>query len=136
MSGLNIFVVEVYDAMRHASVMALRSMGHTVASARAFDDSLLLANTDILMLSLAGQDGLALLRRIRAAQPDIGIIVLTPGAQGDDMVNAYRSGADLVLQKFAPADEVGAAIRSLARRMHSGEASAGQSRSTRPRRIS
>ena len=39
MSGLSIFVVEVHDLMREATVAALRGMGHTVASARESSSS-------------------------------------------------------------------------------------------------
>ena len=87
MSGLNIFVVEVHDFRREATVIALRSMGHTVASTKALDKSLHVFSTDILLLSLTDEDGLSLVRRIRANQPAIGIIVITPGAPGDEPVS-------------------------------------------------
>ena len=124
MSGLNIFVVEVHDFRREATVIALRSMGHTVASTKALDKSLHVFSTDILLLSLTDEDGLSLVRRIRANQPAIGIIVITPGAPGDELVNAYQSGADLVLSKPASLYEVSAAIRALERRLHPSEANA------------
>ena len=126
MSGLRIFVVEVHDAMREATVVALRSMGHTVASARALEEASHIVETDILLLSVANTEGMGLVRRIRAAQLAIGIIVITPGAQGNALVSAYQSGADLVLSKPASLDEVSAAVRALERRMHPLEASAWQ----------
>jgi len=125
MSGLNIFVVEVHDLMREATVAALRGMGHTVASAKALDEAQPVAGTDILLLSVPNAEGLSLVRRLRAAQPGIGIIVISAGAQEDELVSAYQSGADLVLSKPASPDEVCAAIRALERRMHPGNASAG-----------
>ncbi len=118
MSSLNIFVVEVHDVMREALVMALRRMGHTVASARALDDTLHVVSSDILLLTVAGADALSHVRRIRAAQPAIGIIVITPGPSGDELVSAYQSGADMVLSKPASPDEMCAAVRALERRMH------------------
>jgi len=124
-SGLNIFVVEVHDLMREATVAALRGMGHTVASAKALDEAQPVAGTDILLLSVPNAEGLSLVRRLRAAQPGIGIIVISAGAQEDELVSAYQSGADLVLSKPASPDEVCAAIRALERRMHPGNASAG-----------
>jgi DNA-binding response OmpR family regulator len=118
MSSLNIFVVEVHDVMREALVMALRRMGHTVASARALDDTLHVVSSDILLLTVAGAEALSHVRRIRAAQPAIGIIVITPGPAGDELVSAYQSGADMVLSKPASPDEMCAAVRALERRMH------------------
>ena len=126
MSGLSILVVEVHDVMREATVMALRSMGHTVASARALDDAQPIAGTDILLLSVPTADALSQVRRLRAAQAGVGIIVVTPGALGDELVSAYQSGADLVLSKPASLDEVCAAVRALERRMHPLEPSVWQ----------
>ena len=104
--------------MREALVMALRRMGHTVASARALDDTLHVVSSDILLLTVAGAEALSHVRRIRAAQPAIGIIVITPGPSGDELVSAYQSGADMVLSKPASPDEMCAAVRALERRMH------------------
>ena len=125
-TSLSIFVVEVHDVMREATVMALRSMGHTVASARALEDAQPVAGTDILLLSVPNAEGLGLVRRIRAAQPGIGIIVISAGAQEDELVSAYQGGADLVLSKPASLDEISAAIRALERRMHPLDASVWQ----------
>ena len=122
----SIFVVEVHDVMRESIVVALRSMGHTVASARALDDAQPVAGTDILLLSVINAEGLDLVRRIRAAQPAIGIIVISAGVQEDELVDAYQSGADLVLSKPASLDEVSAAIRALERRLRPGNSSAWQ----------
>jgi len=112
--------------MRESIVVALRSMGHTVASARALDDAQPVAGTDILLLSVINAEGLDLVRRIRAAQPAIGIIVISAGVQEDELVDAYQSGADLVLSKPASLDEVSAAIRALERRLRPGNSSAWQ----------
>ena len=84
MSGLSIFVVDAHDVMRQATVMALRSMDHTVASARALDDELNVVSTDILLLSLPNEDGLSQVRSVRGAHPAMGIIAITPGAQADE----------------------------------------------------
>jgi DNA-binding response OmpR family regulator len=118
MSGLSIFVVEVHDLMREATVAALRGMGHTVASARALDDASPVTGTDILLLSVPHADALGQVRRLRAARPGVGIVVISAGAHEDDLVSAYQSGADLVLSKPASLDEVCAAVRALERRMH------------------
>ena len=126
MSGPNILIIEVHDVMRHAMVVALRSLGHAVASAKALDDELDVVNTDILLISVAGEEGFGQIRRIRIAHPNIGIIAISAGAQGDDLVNAYQSGTDLVLTKPVSVDEVNAAIRSVERRMHPLRANAWQ----------
>ena len=126
MSGLNILVVEVHDVMRETTVVALRSMGYAVASARALDDAQPVVGTDILLFSVTNAEGLGQVRRIRATQPAVGIIVISAGAKENELVSAYQSGADLVLSKPASLDELCAAIRALDRRMHPIEASAWQ----------
>ena len=123
-AALNIVVVEDHDDLRATTVMALSGMGHSargVACAEALDTELAACRADLLVidLGLPGEDGLSLTRRMRAATPAIGIIILTGRMRQEDKLAAYASGADLYLTKPTSAGELGAAIQSLSRRMAS-----------------
>ena len=119
---LNIVVVEDHADLREATVAALCSMGHDargVDCAEALDDELGAFRADLLVLdlNLPGEDGLSLARRIRAAEPGIGIIMVTGRTQLNDRMRGYGSGADIYLPKPASVEELGAAIQALARRI-------------------
>ena len=121
-AALNIVIVEDHDDLRAATVMALSGMGHStrgVASAEALDHELAACRADLLIidLGLPGEDGLSLTRRMRAAAPAIGIIILTGRMRQEDKLAGYASGADLYLTKPTSVGELGAAIQSLSRRM-------------------
>ena len=125
---LNILVVEDHDDLREATHAALASMGHTVRSAdcpEAMDEALTRFRADILLLdlNLPGEDGLSIARRQRAAQPAIGIIMVTACNQVMDRMTGYGSGADIYLTKPSSSEELGAAIQALSRRLipHGGD---------------
>jgi DNA-binding response OmpR family regulator len=119
---LNIMVVEDHDALREVTIEALSQRGHNVRGvdcAEALPDEPGLFPIDLLVidLNLPGEDGLSLAARIRAAQPDIGIIMVTARNQVRDRMVGYDSGADIYLTKPTSADELIAAVRALARRI-------------------
>jgi DNA-binding response OmpR family regulator len=121
-TGLNIIVVEDHDALREVTVEALHAMGHTVVGidcAEKLDDEYAALIPDLLVidLNLPGEDGISLARRIRAAQPDAGIIMVTARAKIGDKLTGYESGADLYLTKPTSPEELGAAVQALARRI-------------------
>lgn len=117
---LNIVVFEANDDLRDTTVDALGRMGHVacgIGSVARLDDAL--GDTDLVILdiNLAGEDGLAITRRVRHDHPDIGIFVLSANTRTDDKVAAYNSGADLYLTKPVPLKELGAAINAIGRRL-------------------
>ncbi len=119
---LNIMVVEDHDALREVTIEALSQRGHNVRGvdcAEALPDEPGLFPIDLLVidLNLPGEDGLSLAARIRAAQPDIGIIMVTARNQVRDRMVGYDSGADIYLTKPTSADELIAAVRALTRRI-------------------
>jgi two-component system NarL family response regulator len=59
--------------------------------------------------------GAGAIARIRAARPDIAVLVLTGSQDEDDLVDALRSGATGYLLKDASVEEVADAIRVVAR---------------------
>lgn len=121
-SALNILVVEDHDDLREATVAALAAMGYAVqgvASAEAIDDEAGRFAADIVLLdlNLPGEDGLSVSRRLRAAEPDIGIIMVTARNQAKDVMQGYSSGADIYVAKPASPEELHAAVQALARRI-------------------
>lgn len=121
-STLNILVVEDHDELREITVAALCAMGHIargVDCAEALDDELAAFRADLLVLdlNLPGEDGISLARRMRAAEPDIGIIMVTARQQLQDKTLGYGSGADIYLTKPTSVEELGAAIQALSRRI-------------------
>ncbi len=119
---LNIIVVEDHDALREVTVEALRGMGHSVTGvdcAEKLDDECAALTPDLLVidLNLPGEDGISLARRIRSAQPEVGIIMVTARSQLGDKLTGYESGADLYLTKPTSPEELGAAVQALARRI-------------------
>jgi DNA-binding NarL/FixJ family response regulator len=72
---------------------------------------------DVILMDLVmpGTDGLAAIGRIRAADPEARILVLTSFASADQVVPAVRAGAAGYLLKDAAPAEVEAAVRAVAR---------------------
>ncbi|MDP1526099.1 MAG: response regulator transcription factor [Rhodocyclaceae bacterium] len=119
---LNILVVEDHDDLREATVATLVAMGHAVHGvdcAEALDDALVSFRPDLLLLdlNLPGEDGLSIARRMRAAAPEIGIIMVTARNQVRDVTQGYSSGADIYVTKPTAPEELSAAIHALARRL-------------------
>jgi DNA-binding response OmpR family regulator len=130
---LNILVIEDHDDLRAATVSALTGMGyraHGVDCSEAMDEALVGFPADILLLdlNLPGEDGLSIARRLRAAQPEIGIIMVTARNRAQDVMTGYGNGADIYVAKPVSPEELDAAIRALTRRIKPAAPPAGQLR--------
>lgn len=75
-------------------------------------------NIVILDVNLPGEDGFSIARRLRAALPDLGLIMLTGRNRTLDKEKGYETGADMYLSKPASPKEVVLAIRTLLRRLN------------------
>ena len=118
---LNIIIVEDHDSLRIVTANMLRQHGHIVIElecAEDLDDEAggQLADIFILDLNLPDEDGISLARRIRKANPTVGIIMVTARNQLNDKVIGYQSGADIYLIKPVSPIELLATISSLSRR--------------------
>jgi DNA-binding response OmpR family regulator len=128
-SQLNILVVEDHDDLRDATVAALSDMRYSVrgvASAEAIDDEAGRFAVDIVLLdlNLPGEDGISVARRLRAAKPSLGIIMVTARNQAKDVMQGYQSGADIYVAKPVSPEELHAAIQALSRRIRPQERAA------------
>jgi DNA-binding response OmpR family regulator len=129
-SRLNIIVVEDNDDLRETTVDALQRIGHAVRGvdcAEALDDVIGTFRADVMVLdlNLPGEDGLSIARRMRAANPGIGIIMVTARTEVSDIETGYQSGTDIYLSKPTSFEALGAALQALTRRMQPGTAKAG-----------
>lgn len=89
-----------------------------VNSGRSLDDLLITEPIDALVLdlSLPGEDGISIARRLRVSIPSIGIIMLTARAAIPDRLKGYEAGADIYLSKPVAPEELTAALLSMYRR--------------------
>jgi len=99
----------------------LGELGHVVALAEDGVDALHLATTepfDLILLDrmLPGLDGISILRRIRAAQIQTPVLLLTALGRIEDRVEGLEAGADDYLVKPFAFSELAARINALARR--------------------
>ncbi len=119
---MNIIVIEDNDELRDATVDALRVEGHEVlglSCAEVLPEKASWRRIDLMLvdLNLPGEDGLALAQRVRAIQPNIGIIMITARGLSNDKRLGYDSGADIYMTKPVSLEELNAAIQSLSRRL-------------------
>ena len=99
----------------------LEELGHAVVSAANGDDALHLALTeqlDLIVLDrmLPELDGLTILRRLRAANVEAPVLMLTALGKIEDRVGGLDAGADDYLVKPFAFSELAARINALGRR--------------------
>lgn len=129
---LKIAVLEDNDDLRELTVAALQRRGHQAMGAydaEELDELLASRAIDLLLLdlNLPGEGGLSVARRLKAATPDLFIIMTTALGRLDDRVAGYDHGADVYLCKPVSEDELLAAVASIGRRVaqRSGSIEAG-----------
>jgi DNA-binding response OmpR family regulator len=120
--ALKILVVEDNDELREATLAFLQNHGHYVrgvAMAEDIDDLTggFAPEVYVIDLNLPDEDGLDLTRRLRASQPNVGIVIATARTQIGDKVVGYESGADLYLTKPVHPQELMAGVAALGKRL-------------------
>ena len=118
---LNIVVVEDNPDLLQLTRQVLTNEGHHVTGltcAEELEDLGGGKSVDIFLIdiNLPGESGISLSRRIRQAQPFVGIIIISARTDLDDKIIGYDSGADLYITKPVVFAELTAAIRRFARR--------------------
>jgi DNA-binding NarL/FixJ family response regulator len=73
-------------------------------------------NPDVLLLDLSmpGQDGICVIRALRARSEAVRVLVLTSFSEADLVVEAFRAGADGYLLKHQEAEAILDAVRVIA----------------------
>ncbi|MEA2297807.1 MAG: hypothetical protein QOF77_743 [Solirubrobacteraceae bacterium] len=129
MDERGILVVEDDEAIAVGLVRVLTGQGYAVrrlaqgtGAVRAADDGVGLV---VLDLGLPDMDGLEVCRRLRAAHPDLAILILTARGHELDIVAGLDAGADDYLAKPFRLAELLARIRSHLRRAEASAAHAG-----------
>src|SRR5579863_1286173 len=118
---VRVLVIEDDDPLRALVRRGLSEDGYIVDAlpdGRDCDEYLAAANYDavVLDLNLPREDGLSILRRIRGAGNHVPVLILTARDGAADVVAGLDAGADDYLRKPFVFDELGARLRSLARR--------------------
>ena len=120
---MRVLIVEDEAAIARFIARGLAAHGHQVVSAVNGEDGVALALDAIdpiefvlLDISLPGIDGHEVLRRLRAARPDLPVLMLTARDDLRHKVRALDAGADDYLTKPFAFEELMARIRALVRR--------------------
>jgi DNA-binding response OmpR family regulator len=125
MAGAGILLVEDDDAIASGLVRVLGSQGHPVTRLARGGPALAAATEDIglvvLDLGLPDVDGIDVCRRLRAARPDIAILILSARDQELDLVAGLDAGADDYLVKPFRLSELLARVRAHLRRVGAAE---------------
>lgn len=119
---LDIVVVEDHDDLREQLMAYLARPGWRLRGADCGEvlDTLLRdqsADVVVLDLNLPFEDGTSIARRLRAAFPAMGIVMLTARIRPVDRTAGYASGADVYLTKPTNVEELESVIQNLARRL-------------------
>jgi DNA-binding response OmpR family regulator len=120
MSGPGVLLVEDDDAIAAGLGRVLDGQGHPVQRLSTGREAVAAAGQDvglvILDLGLPDIDGLEVCRRLRAARPDLAILILTARDQELDVVAGLDAGADDYLVKPFRLSELLARVRAHLRR--------------------
>jgi len=125
-STVNVLVVEDEPAIREGLVDLLRGAGHEVMSAPDGKKAIAMGRDPavkmiLLDLMLPGIDGLDVCRRLKAARPDLYVLMLTARGSEDDKVNGLKTGADDYITKPFGPRELLARIEAVERRLETAE---------------
>jgi two-component system KDP operon response regulator KdpE len=119
---LKVVVADDDPAMRRGLCAALRAAGYAVEEARDGEQAVRLfreRQTDLALLdiNMPGIGGLEACRRIRAAVPSVGIIMITVREAEEDIIQALNAGADDYLTKPFRIRELMARLGAVMRRL-------------------
>jgi len=120
--ALKILVIEDNDELREATLAFLQNQGHLVRGVPQAEDihdvmGAFMPDVYVVDLNLPDEDGLSLTKRLRAAQPHVGIVITTARTQIGDKVVGYESGADLYLTKPVHPQELMAGVAAVGKRL-------------------
>jgi DNA-binding response OmpR family regulator len=119
---INIALIEDHEALRATTEIVLIQQGYRVfamACAEDIDEVVGGEPIDIFIvdLNLPGEDGLSLSLRLREAQPNAGIIMVTARSSSEDIEHGFDAGADIYLVKPVTTAALIASLKSFSRRL-------------------
>src|SRR3954464_8187307 len=117
---MRILVAEDDREMAEFIERGLGELGHNVTPAATGSDALHLLSTEDFDVAIVDRmmpeiDGLSVVRRIRAAEIEVPILILTALGRIEDRVDGLNAGADDYLVKPFAFSELAARINALAR---------------------
>ena len=119
---VRVLLVDEHALFREGLGLALSGIDDIDVAGEAVDgddalDRAVELQPDVVVMDVRMPEGsgAGAIARIRAARPEIAVLVLTGSQDDDDLVDALRSGATGYLLKDASVDEVADAIRAVAR---------------------
>ena len=120
-SPVRVLVVDDEVNIAELLAMALRYEGWDLAMAHTGTDAVSTArdfrpDAVVLDIMLPDFDGLEVMRRIRAEQPDVPVIFLTAKDSVEDRITGLTAGGDDYVTKPFSLEEVAARLRGLLRR--------------------
>lgn len=120
---MRILYVEDSESLRRSVRRALQHAGHAVDVAPDGEEGLAATEVhdyDVIVLDVMMPkiDGLTLLKRLRAAEKSVHVLLLTARDTIDDRVTGLREGADDYLVKPFALAELLARVDALGRRLH------------------
>lgn len=117
---MKILIADDHPLVRDALVRALAAFDASVSFGEAADHDSLLALADssafdvaLVDLGMPGADGLASLRRLRARQPTLPVIVVSGRAEPGTVRAVLEAGANGFVPKTEPADILLQALRTV-----------------------
>jgi DNA-binding NarL/FixJ family response regulator len=116
---LNVLIVDDDEAFREVIKRQMGQGVKVIGEAARGDDGVLLASElrpDVVLmdLDLPGLDGIAATRQIKAADPEVKVILLTPHDEEAYLSSTGKSGADAILAKRSVRAEILSRIRVVA----------------------
>jgi DNA-binding response OmpR family regulator len=118
----SLILVEDNHALREELAHFLKEEGYAVQGVDCgaeLNQVLASSQPDILILdlNLPEEDGASIARRIRAAMPQVGIVMLTARVRSIDRLEGYTAGADVFLTKPTRPEELSAVLANLLGRL-------------------
>ena len=116
---LNVLIVDDDEAFREVIKRQMGQGVKVIGEAARGDDAVLLASElrpDVVLmdLDLPGLDGIAATRQIKAFDPEVKVILLTPHDEEAYLSSTGKSGADAIVPKRAVRAEILSRIRVVA----------------------
>ncbi len=107
----NVLIVDDEQSYRQLLSLVFEGDGHTIRTAmngREALEAIHSETTDVVIsdVRMPDMDGIELLRSVREAQPDLGVVLMTAFASVDTAREAFKLGADDFIQKPFDVEEL------------------------------